>query len=156
MIEASSLKIDLEVLEGRLDNYEPMSYLADYFADKNLNRIRFDTLRNTFLLKDNVLTIPRMTVNSSIGFLELWGTQNLGGDMEMDLALKIPLSLVSQAAFSRLFRRSREEVDPTQEDAIVYQGEENKVAYTYIKLLADVNDYDVQLLKRGEVLEEQP
>ncbi|RMG54488.1 MAG: hypothetical protein D6722_28980 [Bacteroidetes bacterium] len=150
MLEASELDIALEVRQGRLDNYEPMTYLADYFADKNLNRIRFDTLRNTFGLRNNVLTIPRMTVNSSLGYLELWGTQSLDDKMEMDLSLKIPLSLVSQAAFSKLFKRPREAVDPAQDDAIIYQDEGKKVPYTYVKLLVDEEDYEVKLLKREE------
>lgn len=153
MIEASVLDIDMEVLEGRLDNYEPMSYLAEYFADKNLNRIRFDTLKNTFRLENNVLEIPRMTINSSIGYMELWGQQDMGERFETDLSLKIPLSLVSQAAFSKLFKKPQEEIDPEQEDAIVYQQEDRKKAYTYVRLLSDVDDYEVRLLKKGEMPE---
>ena len=150
MLEASELDIALEVRQGRLDNYEPMTYLAEYFADKNLNRIRFDTLRNTFRLRNNVLAIPRMTINSSLGYLELWGTQDLGDKMEMDLSLKIPLSLVSQAAFSKLFKRAREEVDPDQEDAIIYQDKGKRQPYTFVKLRVDADDYEVRLLKKGE------
>jgi len=155
MIEASKLNIQMEVLEGRLDNYEPMSYLADYFADKNLSRIRFDTLRNTFTLSNNMLSIPRMTINSSLGFMELWGTQDLGEAFETDLSLKIPLSLVSRAAFSKLFKRTPEEVDPSQNDAIIYQEDGKKVAYTHVRLLSNVDDYEVKLLKKGELPEEE-
>lgn len=154
MIEASELEIDLEILEGRLDNYEPMLYLADYFANSNLSRIRFDTLRNTFTLKDNVFEIPRMTINSSLGYMELWGSQDLGERFETDLSLKIPLSLVSDAAFSKLFKRKPDEIDPEQEDAIVYQQEGKKIPYAFVRLLSDVDDYDVQLLKKGEIMEE--
>ncbi len=153
MLEASELDIDLEVLQGRLDHYEPMSYLADYFADKNLNRIRFDTLRNTFRLRDNVLTIPAMAIHSSLGFLELWGTQSLADDFAMDLSVKIPLSLVKGAVFSKLFKRKREEVDPEQEDAIVYPDPDKKVGYTYVQLLTQGDDYEVKLLKKGQMPE---
>ena len=150
MLAASELDIALEVLQGRLDNYEPMTYLADYFADKNLSRIRFDTLRNTLRLQDNVLSIPSMTVNSTLGFLELWGTQSLDDDLAMDLSLKIPLSLVSRAAFSKLFKRPPEEVDPAQEDAIIYQEADKRIAYAYVQLLTKGDDYEVKLLKKGK------
>lgn len=153
MIDASVLKIDMEVLDGRLDEYEPMTYLAEYFADKNLNRIRFDTLKNTFRLENNVLEIPRMTINSSIGYLELMGTQDLGERLETDLALKIPMALVGQAAFSKLFKRSAEEANLEQEDAIIYQNDDRKQAYAYLRLLSDVDDYDVKLLRRSEIEE---
>jgi len=152
MLEASVLDIDMEVLQGRLDNYEPMTYLADYFADKNLSRIRFDTLRNTFRLRDNVLTIPAMTIHSSLGFLELWGTQGLDDDLAMDLSVKIPMSLVKGAVFSKLFKRKPEEIDPEQEDAIVYPDPDKKVGYTHVQLLTKGDDYEVKLLKKGERL----
>lgn len=151
MVDASELSIEMEVQEGRLDNYEPMNYLAEYFADKNLSRVRFDTLRNTFVLKDNVLEIPRMTINSSLGFMELGGTQDLGETLDLDLFLKIPLSLVSQATLSKLFKRPKEEVNPEQEDSIIFQDEEKKVAYTYIRLLSDIHDYEVKLMKKSEI-----
>jgi hypothetical protein len=143
MLDKSNFTIDLKVVNGQLDNYAPLSYLEDFFKDKNLNKVRFDTLENTFDFKSNVLTVPTMTINSSLGFIELWGTQNLNDNMNM--FFKVPLKLVTKAAFQKLFKRKREDVNPTQEEAIEYQDKDKKIAYVYVNLLANANGYEVKL-----------
>ena len=60
---------------------------------------------------------------------------------------------MSGAAFSKLFKRKPDEIDHDQEDAIVYQQEGKRVPYAFVRLLSDVDDYDVQLLKKGEMVE---
>ncbi|MBM3170624.1 MAG: hypothetical protein FJZ75_03325 [Bacteroidetes bacterium] len=145
MIDKSELVLNIEVLNGRLENYKPMELLADYFKDKNLTKIRFDTLRNSFELKNNTLYIPSMTINSSLGFMELSGKQGL--NMEMDYYLKIPLSLVGQAAFQRLFKRKREEVDPNTEDAIQYRDQNRKQAFISVNLKGTTDNYSIALKK---------
>jgi hypothetical protein len=153
MLDKSDIVIDLEIVKGELDHYKPLDYLEDFFKDKNLNKVRFDTLQNTFELKDNVLTIPNMTINSSIGFIELWGTQNLSSDKTMNLFFKVPLKMISKAVFQKLFKRKKEEINPDKEDGIQYKGKKN--AYIHINLLADANDYEVKLRKDKDLLHEQ-
>ena len=155
MLDKSNFMIDAQVIQGRLDNYKPMEYLEDYFKDKNLKKIRFDTLENIFEFKDNVLNIPVMTINSSLGFIELWGTQSLDDNMEMDLFVKVPLKLVSRAIFQRLFKRKREDIDPDQEDAIEYKDENKKIASVNVNLLVDNNGYQVKLRKDKDLRQEQ-
>jgi hypothetical protein len=155
MLDKSDIVIDLQVTQGQLNNYKPLGYLENFFKDKNLDKIRFDTLQNTFELKNNVVTIPNMTINSSLGFIELWGKQNLGGDREMDLFFKVPLKLVTKAAFQKLFKRKREDIDPNKEDAIQYQDKDKKIAYVYVNLLADANDYKVKLRRDKDLKHEE-
>lgn len=155
MLDKSDIVIDLEILKGQLDNYQPLEYLENFFKDKNLKKVRFDTLQNTFELKNNVLTIPNMTINSSIGFIELWGTQNLNADKKMNLFFKVPLKVITKAVFQKLFKRKKEEIDPDKEDGIQYQDKDKKNAYVHINLLADANDYEVKLRKDRDLLHEQ-
>ncbi len=155
MLDKSDFTIDVQVIQGSLENYKPMEYLEDFFKNKNLRKVRFDTLENTLELKNNVLNIPVMTINSSIGFIELWGTQNLGGNMELDLFVKVPLKLVTRAVFQKLFKRKQEEIDPNREDAIEYQDEDKKIAYVNVNLLADANSYQVKLRRDKDLRREQ-
>jgi hypothetical protein len=145
MIDKSELVLNVEVLNGRLENYQPMELLADYFKDKNLTKIRFDTLRNRFEIKNNTLVIPSMTINSSLGFVEISGRQSM--NMEMDYYLKIPLSLVTQAAFQRLFKKRREEVDPNSDDAIQYRDSGKKQAFISVNLKGTPDTYSIALKK---------
>lgn len=155
ILDKSDFMIDMQVVQGQLENYKPMEYLENFFKDKNLQKIRFDTLQNTFEIKNNVLKIPVMTINSSLGFIELWGTQNLDGNMEMDLFVKVPLKLVTRAVFQKLFKRKREDIDPDQEDAIEYKDEDKKNASIYVNLLADANGYQIKLRKDKDLRREQ-
>ncbi len=155
MIDKSNFTMNMQVVQGRLDNYQAMEYLENYFKNKNLKKIRFDTLTNTFEIKDNVLHIPVMTINSSLGFIELWGKQNLGGDLDTDLFVKVPLKIITRAIFQKLFKRKREDIDPEQEDAIEYQDQDKKIAYVHVNLLANSQGYEVKLKKDKDLKREQ-
>jgi hypothetical protein len=143
IINKSELLMDVTIINGMIENYKPLEFVADYFKDKNLSKVRFDTLKNEFEFKDNKLIIPKMTINSSLGFLELWGEQDM--DMNMDYYFKIPLKLVSQAAFQKLFKRKKEEVDLDQEDAIQYQDTNKKIAYVHVNLKGNLENYSISL-----------
>ena len=143
ILDKSELLMDVEIVNGVLENYKPLEYVADYFKDKNLSKIRFDTLQNEFEFKNSKLIIPRMNINSSLGFLELWGEQDL--NMNMDFFFKIPLKLISKAAFQKLFKRRQEEVDLYKEDAIQYQDKNKKVVYVNINMKGNLDDYSISL-----------
>ncbi|MCH2022134.1 MAG: AsmA-like C-terminal region-containing protein [Saprospiraceae bacterium] len=145
MLEKSDFLIDLEAVNGRLENYEPVKYLADYFKDKNLQKIRFDTLRNTFKFGENILKIPVMTINSSLGFIELWGEQHLTESKKMNLFFKIPMKLITKAVFQKLFKKKQEDIDSEKEDAIVYQDKSKKTTYVTVNLQVDKDEYAVKL-----------
>ncbi|WP_291779840.1 AsmA-like C-terminal region-containing protein [Cecembia sp.] len=144
IIDQSDAKIALTVYDGSLVNFAPFLALSDFFSDRNLNRVRFDTLTNTFELKEGVLHIPRMNINSSLGFLEIAGRQSL--DLDMNYEIRVPLSLVSQVGFRRLFgNRSRNEIDPEQEDAIVFRDNNRRVRFLNINMQGRPDDFRVSL-----------
>src|SRR5690606_4818055 len=145
-MESANLTLDVTILDGELRNYKPLNEFASFFGDKNLNRIRFDTLHNIFTLQNNLFTIPWMTINSSIGFLEVAGTQMLDEKMDMEYYVKIPLKLVTNVAYQKLFKRRKEEIDPEQEDEIQFQGEK-RIPFVNIKMIGDANDFSISLGK---------
>jgi hypothetical protein len=152
ILDKSELLMDVEIVNGILENYKPLEFVADYFKDKNLSKIRFDTLRNEFEFKNSKLIIPKMTINSSLGFLELWGEQDL--NLNMDFFFKIPLKLVSKAVFQKLFKKKQEEVDLEKEDAIEYQDKNKKIVYVNVNLKGNLNDYNISL-KRDKKLKKE-
>ncbi len=146
IIEKSEAKMELTVFDGSLVNFSPMQAMSGYFKDKNLNLIKFDTLQNSFELNNGVLNIPKMNINSSLGFIELSGKQSL--DLSMDYFLRIPLNLVTQVGFQSLFGgKKKEEIDPEQEDAIVYRNTDKRVRFVNINLTGTPEEYKVSLRK---------
>ncbi|MCH6200082.1 membrane biogenesis protein [Aquiflexum sp. LQ15W] len=146
IIDKSEADMDLTVYQGSLVNFAPLSAMSSFFSDKNLNNVRFDTLKNTFELKEGILFIPRMNINSSLGFIELSGKQSL--DMNMDYFIRIPLGLVTSVGFKSLFAgKNKDEIDPDQEDSIVYRDGNRRVRFVNVNMKGTPDDYKVSLAK---------
>lgn len=145
-IDDSEIHMDIHVLDGRLEHFAMLDVMADYFKDKNLTSVRFDTLDNHIDLTNGVLTIPSMDINSSLGFMHFEGTQDT--DLNFEYYLRIPWKLVTQAAASKLFGKKPEEVDPEQEDAIQYADSDKKTRYVNVKVKGNMEDYDISLGKK--------
>lgn len=144
IIEKSEAKMELTVYQGRLVRFAPLQAMGDFFKDRNLNNVRFDTLSNTFELKEGVLNIPRMNINSSLGFIELSGKQSL--DMNMEYFIRIPLGLVTQVGFRSLFGgKSKDEIDPDREDAIVYRDADKRVRFVNVNMKGSPDNYQIGL-----------
>jgi hypothetical protein len=144
IIDRSEAIIDLNVYQGSLVNFAPLNAMATFFADRNLRNVRFDTLSNVFELRDGVLRIPRMNINSSLGYIEVSGRQGL--DLNMDYFIRVPLNMVTQVAFRTLFGgRSRNEIDPDQEDDIIFRDQNRRTRFVNINIKGTPEDYRVSL-----------
>ena len=141
-----SLCITLDIVNGELRNYKPMIALSEYFKDKNLSRVRFDTLTNNLLVSKGMIYIPSMTINSSLGFMDISGSQDLENNMEY--YFRVPLKMVTRAARQKLFGKKGAISDSTQIDAIQYKNSAKKAWYLNIKLSGTPDEFDVSLGKK--------
>ena len=146
VLNEADLQMDVEVVQGRLERYPMLLAMSEYFGDRNLGKVVFDTLRNTFRLRNGVMEIPAMTINSSLGFIEISGRQGL--DMNMDLLVRVPWKLVTQAATQKLFGKKPEEVDPDREDAIQYRDPARRIRFVNVKVSGTPDDYKISLGKK--------
>jgi hypothetical protein len=145
IINDSEIHLDIEVTKGRLENYGPMQYLAEYFKDKNLSKVLFDTLANHIDVTNGVTTIPKMIINSSLGFIEISGKQDM--DFNFEYYLRVPFKLVTSAGMSKLFGKKSEEIDPEKEDEIIAIDPTKKVRYINIKMTGNSENYKITLAK---------
>ena len=143
IIDDSEIKLDVEVTQGRLERYAALDALSDYFKDKNLSRVLFDTLRNQFDINNGILSIPKMTINSTLGFIEISGKQDM--NMNMEYYLSIPLKLVTQVGMQKIF--GKKENDLEKEDEIQYRDESKKVRFINLKLTGTPENYKIALGK---------
>jgi hypothetical protein len=149
MINDSDLQMDVSIDHGRLDNFAPMQAMSSYFGDKNLNRIRFDKLENRFILKNGALSFPNMTINSTLGYMEIAGSQTT--DLQMDYFMRIPLKVVGKAAFNKLFNRNPNEVSPEQEDELIIKDPEKRTRFINVRLIGTLDDYKISLEKNKDL-----
>ena len=146
-LEETNAHADVDVLNGSIVNYAPLHAMAEYFADKNLDQIRFGKMSNTFDIKDGVLYIPRMTITSTLGYMDIKGQQATTGDMAMDYTLRIPLKMVRKASFDRVLRKNKG--DDKEEDVI--QEDPGKGLRIFIKVKGSADDYDIKIVKKKEI-----
>ncbi len=144
IIEESDAHMELMMTDGRLDEFAPMLALEDYFKDKNLRRVRFDTLYNVMDLKNGTLSFPNMTINSTLGFMQISGTQSV--DMNMEYFIRVPLKLVTKVGWQSLVGPSRD-IDPEQDDEIVKMDPNRRTRFLNLKITGNPDDYKVGLGK---------
>jgi hypothetical protein len=114
-ISASTAMFNVKVNDGALINFTPLQAAAKVFGNKNLNHVKFATMRNSFTLTDSRLTMPLMNVESSLGQILIEGEQGL--DMSYLYLLRVPPKLAMKAAVSAL-SESEESKENAEEDEV--------------------------------------
>lgn len=142
IIDDSEIKLDVEVTQGRLEHYAALDALSEFFKDKNLSRVLFDTLSNHLELNKGILSIPKMTINSTLGFVEISGKQDM--NMNMEYYLRIPWQLVTQVGKTKLFDKDNQ---PAGDDEIQYRDESKRVRFLNLKLTGTPDNYKISLGK---------
>lgn len=143
-LDQSEIHMDLKVFNGQLLNYKPMDMLSDYMGDKNLSNIKFDTLQNHIDITKGRITIPSMTIESTLGHMELSGSQDL--DNNIDYYLRIPWKIVKEAAKYKLFS-SKKDIETDGEDEIIELDPDEKIRYLNLKLSGNIDDFKISMKK---------
>lgn len=148
-LDQSSIEMDVKVLNGKLKNYDPMLALSDYMGDKNLRSIRFDTLKNSLAIDKGKINIPAMTIESTIGHMELSGTHD--NNQNIDYYLRIPWKTVRKATWQKLFVGKKDSVlDQDKADEIVEVDPNRKTKFLNLKVQGTIDDYKISLSKKKE------
>ncbi|MDG1914631.1 MAG: AsmA-like C-terminal region-containing protein [Crocinitomix sp.] len=145
ILDDSEVHMDVEILKGTLVDFAPLVEMQEYFVDKNVNKVKFDSLRNHVDFTNGTINILEMAINSSLGYMIISGTQDM--DYNMEYYIRVPLSLVASTGFKKLFGKNKEEVDPEQEDDIEYADADKKRGFVNIRIVGDADDYKITLGK---------
>jgi len=98
---------NVTVNDGSLINFTPLQAAGKFLDNKDLNNVRFATVRNSFTLMDSRITIPLMNVESTVGQMLIEGEQGLDGSYLY--LVRVPPKLARQAARSAMSERERED-----------------------------------------------
>jgi hypothetical protein len=105
MPEKISALGNISISNGELIDFEPMMQLSKYCDAKELEHVRFSTLKNIINIKNSIVTIPEMTINSSAFNIIASGTHSF--ENKFDYRLKV---LLSEVLFNRA-RSKRKEIN---------------------------------------------
>lgn len=78
---------DLTIKNGELVNFTPLKSLSKFIDVSELEHVKFDDLSNRLSIRDGKLSIPYMTVRSSILTLDVYGDQAFKGEMDYHVNL---------------------------------------------------------------------
>ena len=81
---------DLTIRNGELIGFTPVMALSRFIEVEELRNIRFETLENNIIIKDNSVVIPAMAIHSNA--LNLSASGSHGFDKNYDYRLKLLLS----------------------------------------------------------------
>lgn len=82
--------INISIVNGELNNFEPMQKLSKYIDSEALKHLRFSELRNDIQVKNKVITIPQMEIISNVSTITVSGTHTF--DQHIDYHFMVPLS----------------------------------------------------------------
>lgn len=97
--------IDLNIENGELNNVESMKSLSRFIDLKELENIRFATLKNQIEIKNQMIHIPRMEVRSSA--LDLTASGNHSFDNKINYRVKLAMNDL----LARKARKAKKEND---------------------------------------------
>jgi hypothetical protein len=128
--------IECSVVRGELNNFEPLRAASKFIKMEDLNHIVFSDLTNQLYIKNKVITIPRMEVQSSALNLMMEGSHTL--DNQIDYKLKVNLRKLLAAKFGR----KQDSEAYIEEDP--YEG-----VNLYLSLLGDISSPKIKLDRKG-------
>ncbi len=105
--------IDVQVDNGELIDFKPISGLGKYLKLDDLKDVRFSTLKNNIYIKDKVVTIPSMEVNSDAVNFKMSGTHTF--DNRIDYRFQVLLSEI-MARRAKKAKKENEEFGIVQDD----------------------------------------
>ena len=105
--------IDVTISNGELLEFEPMMLMSDYISVEELKRIKFSTLENQIEIKNNIVDIPFMEINSSATDIACAGTYSFDGKMDFDI--KVLLNEILGNKFRRKNKKKVSEFEIIEE-----------------------------------------
>lgn len=105
---------DIKIEKGELIKYEPMKSLSSFLRLEDLEHITFSTLHNQIEIKDGVINMPMMDINSSAINIKATGTHSF--DNEINYRLQILLSDLLSKKFKKNKKENDEEFGKIEED----------------------------------------
>jgi hypothetical protein len=110
--------LELDVTEGNIINYEPLSNLSKFADIEDLKNLKIATLKTTIYIKDNKIQIPETDIVNNALNLSIYGFYRFDGYMDYHVKVKL----------SELLIKKRKVKVPTEFE----EETENKGMYVYL------------------------
>jgi hypothetical protein len=123
----------LKIENGELIQFEPMMGLSRYIALEELNHIKFKTLNNEILIRDQIITIPEMDIYSSAFNITALGIHKF--DNSYDYRIKVSMTEL-------LFNKARKKRKEMDDFGIIEDDELGKISIP-LKFIGEGDNYEI-------------
>jgi len=82
-------KIKVQLLNGELINYKPLTALSKFVSLNDLQNLKFAELNNTIEISQQTITIPKMLIENNAVNITLNGSQNFDNFIDYDLIVNL-------------------------------------------------------------------
>jgi hypothetical protein len=148
--------IEAVVKDGKLTNFPPFKMMDKFMGDKDLENVRFGELKNTLDVKNGNISIPKMEISSTLGYMMIAGTQNFDKDLAMKYTLEVPSFIIKDAMWNYLFKRkkkpSRNDIEEVAEGSIISSEDKKSKRSAVVDIFGnpDKFDFDFQGFKKNK------
>ena len=132
---------DFTIKDGELINFEPITELSTYIELSELQHIRFSTLKNSILIKDEKVFIPQMDIKSSAFNISVSGTH--GFDNYFEYRMRLSLNEILAKKVKRP-KKTNEEFGLIEDDG---GGKTN----IYLSIIGTPDDFKVKYDKKEAI-----
>jgi len=78
---------DIQIVNGILKNYKPLYSLSKFIDIDDLKAIKFQIIKNVLLIKNEVLNIPQMKIQSSAINMQIFGEHHFNQEYQYHISL---------------------------------------------------------------------
>lgn len=91
VLNTNSMRADIttSIINGELNDFEPMMKLSKFVEEESLARMRFSRLTNTIRIENRIIYIPEMEIRSNVSNILIKGQHTF--DHHIDYRLQVPL-----------------------------------------------------------------
>ncbi len=100
---------DTKIVDGELNNFEPMQSLAKFVEDEHLSRLRFDELSNEIRIVGERIYIPPMDIRNNVSTVRVQGMHTFSNQLNYQFEMPMrSIHLRSDQARRRAQRRQKD------------------------------------------------
>ncbi len=104
---------DIELERGELNEFAPLDILAKFIRLDDLKHLKFNTLKNRIEIKNRLIDIPAMDIESNAVDLTMWGTHNFDNYVDYHFRIELDEVHARKVIFNK---KENEEFGEVEED----------------------------------------
>jgi len=154
--------ISITIMNGELNNFEPIMGLSKYVEDEDLSDLRFSQIVNDIHIEDEVIILPEMKVSSNITEITFSGTHTF--KQQIDYRVAVPFRLKKRKNRDEFFGAIEEDksgqtllflkIQGSTENYDIFYDTESVKRKIVADLKKEVEELKQAFRKRGEKKQE--